>query len=248
MPETKIYLSAPAEFAAEASLHGPVSVMAYRVGRDRHLYRLPLPARRFALMEVDGSSFTGFGPHRALIGELTGEARRRGYRGLRICLPRPTPQLCAFAGALDAEARRLGLALFLPEAYAHAAPAARLTLPAQNTAGTFEGRISKLRALYGPERLAPTLERAYTDFALPARTGHGTALRNPPALLGTAFYAAQLCANYASYARAGRAHLVVWDDLGTLRRKLSVLRQLGIGAAFLYYPHAADLLPALLGQ
>lgn len=248
MPETKIYLSAPAEFAAEASLHGPVSVMAYRVGRDRHLYRSPLPSRRFALMDVDCASFTGFGPHRALIGELTGEARRRGYGGLRLDLPRPTPQLCAFAGALDAEARRLGLALFLPEAYAHAAPAARLVLPAQNTAGTFEGRLMRLCALHGAERLAPELERVYTDFALPARTGRGTALRNPPALLGTPFRSAQLCANYASYTRAGRAHLVVWDDLGTLRQKLSVLRRLGVGAAFLYYPHAADLLPALLGR
>lgn len=246
MSDLKIYLSAPAEFAAEAALHGPVSVMAYKIGRGFHLYRTPLPKGRLALMDVDCAGFTGFGPHGALIAELTAECRRGGYAGLCLDLPRPTPQLFAFARALDAQAGRLGLSLFLPEPYAGCAPGSLLLMSAQNTRGTYSGRLARLCGLYGAERLALELERVYTDYPLPARAGRGTVLRAPPAGLGTAFFSGELCANYASYRDRGRAHLVVWDDRDTLERKLDAARKLGVGAAFLYYPHTADILPALM--
>lgn len=248
MSDLKIYLSAPAEFAAEAALHGPVSVMAYKIGRGLRLYRAPLPRARLALMDVDCTGFSGFGPHGALVYDLTGECLRRGYRGMCLDLPRPTPQLAAFVRALDGETSRLGLGLFLPESYARLSPHAALLLPAQNASGTFEGRLRRLCALYGPERLAPELERVYRDYPLPARTGRGAVLRSPPALLGPPLYSPELCANYASYLDRGRAHLVLWNDPDTLERKIDLIRSLGIGSAFLYYPHTADLLPALLSR
>lgn len=242
MTDLKIYLSAPPEFSREAALHGPVSVMAYKIGRGFRLYRTSLPSTRISLMDVDCTGFTGYGPHRSLIAELTGECLRRGYSGMVLDMPRPTPQLAAFVRLLDQEASRLGLSLFLPETYAGTANGSMILLPAQNTSGTYLGRLKRLCSLYGPERLALELERVHTDYPLPARTGRGSIISDPRNIRECSFYSPELCVNYMSYESRGRAHLVLWDDLGSILEKLSQARALGIKTAFLYYPHTADIL------
>ena len=59
------------------------------------------------------------------------------------------------------------------------------------------------------------------------------------------FYSSDLCAKYFTYTREGESHFVLFDDAATLRRKLQAGQSLGIETAFLMYPEAEDLLPAL---
>ncbi len=248
MDEMEIYLTAPPDLTREASERGPVSAQAFRVGRDLRLYEAPMGGVRPALMDVDASAFSGYGPHEALVNRLVTLCRRRGYRGMAPDLPRPNQGLLAFCACLDRASARYGLELYLPERYAGAAPGAFVLVPAQNTSGTYAARLERLCDRYGPERVALEAERVYTDFSLPCRTGRGILL--PPKRLAslpplTPFFSPELCANYASYTERGRAHLLLWDDAGTLNRKLSLARAAGIRRAFLYYPHTADILEEL---
>lgn len=248
MDELKIYLASPPELAAEAALYGPVSAMSYRVGRDLRLYRAGSGGAHVELMDVDASSFQGWGPHEALVSALTRECRRMGCRGIVLDLPRPNARLCAFCALLDGAAHRQGLRLYLSERYARCATHSIILTPAQNTSGTYSDRLEKLISHYGPERVALEAERVYTDYPLPCRTGRGSVVmpRDLPAdLLKNARFSPQLCANYAAYISAGRPHLVLWDDLATLREKLRIAKAAGIREVFLYYPHVSDILEKL---
>lgn len=245
MTETRFFLSSPPDMAAEASRVGSVSLMAYRVGRNFRLQRSWTAPVRAALMDVDCTGLTGFGPHGALTAELTRECRRMGYGGIVMDLPRPTPQLTAFCALLREETSRQGLRLYVPERYAAACPGARIVLPAQNLSGTYEGRIRQIVRQYGSGNVALELERVHTDFALPARTGLGSVTANPRLIPERTFYSPELLANYQSYLQNGRAHLVIWDDLNSLREKITVARSFGVTEFFLYYPHVVDILPEL---
>lgn len=248
MDNLKIYISAPPQFAVEAALHGAVSVMAYRVGRDHRLMRSQLPPVRAELMDVDCSTLTGYGPHEALAGELTRECRRMGCAGIILDLPRPTPQLTALCALIDRETGRRGIGLYVPERYAPACPGARIVLPAQNLSGTYQGRLTALVKRWGPERISLELERVHTDFALPARAGRGVIVPERGGLPGQTFYSRELAANYKSFLLNGRAHLELWDDLASLREKIRIASALGIREFFLYYPHVADILDELVGS
>jgi hypothetical protein len=45
-----------------------------------------------------------------------------------------------------------------------------------------------------------------------------------------------------------KGHFVLFDDAGSLRKKLSLARELGITTVFLPYEDTADLLEELLGE
>lgn len=248
MDEMKIYLSAPPNFVSEAARYGAVSAMAYRIGRDLRLYQSPMPEVRRALMDVDASSFSGCGPHEALVRQLVCQCFRSGHIGLVMDLPRPNGRLFAFCEALGRAAARYDLELYLPERYARCAPDSFVLVPAQNTSGTYAGRLARLKSLYGAKRLALEAERVYTDFTLPCRSGTGhvispAANASPPP---DTRFSPELCANTASFIRDGRAHLVVWDDRDTLSRKLEIAGDIGIRRVFFYYPHVSDIISSLL--
>ena len=215
----KIYLSAPPGLIAEASKIGPVCAMTHRLGRDLRLYRSPMPAARPELIDVDMSSFTGRGPLDAI-----------------------AEALLSFCSALSEKAVRRGIRLYLPEPYA-AVPGCRIALPAQNTRGSFEGRLKRLAALYGAERLALELELTYTEYTLPCPTGLGS-LVSPKALPPLRpFYSPRLCANYATYLKNRRLRLLLWNTPQTLAKKLRLASALGIKEFFIYYPHISSLPP-----
>ena len=61
------------------------------------------------------------------------------------------------------------------------------------------------------------------------------------------FFSNELCAHYFTYMspKTG-AHFVLFDDAGSIRRKLQLSRSLDIDRAVLSYPDTAELLPQIL--
>ena len=54
-------------------------------------------------------------------------------------------------------------------------------------------------------------------------------------------YAKELCARYFTYRRGGQTHFVLFDDAGTLKRKMEMGQVLGIREGFLMLPEVEDL-------
>ena len=55
------------------------------------------------------------------------------------------------------------------------------------------------------------------------------------------FYAEDLSARYFTYRRGGQTHFVLFDDAGTLRRKIEMGQALGIREGFVMLPEVEDL-------
>ena len=68
--------------------------------------------------------------------------------------------------------------------------------------------------------------------------------RNP-----SVFFSSELCAHYFTYmSKENGAHFVLFDDAGSIRKKLHVANSLGIRQAVLSYPQVEDLLEDILNR
>ena len=159
-----------------------------------------------------------------------------------------TAFVSALAPALSASRR----ALYLPEAYAGAAPGATVLLCTAVSGGSFSQYLQEAVARAGGAgRLALDVQRLRMDFPLPPRPGEGTPLtgealeqlmeREQPAV----FFSQDLCARYFTYSRDGEAHFVLFDDADTLNQKLRLGAGMGFAAAFLMWPEVRDIAPRL---
>ena len=106
---------------------------------------------------------------------------------------------------------------------------------------------------YGAGRVALAVERAAEDFFLPSPTGQGMPLTREELQerleerAPSVFFSSELCAHYFTYmSRQNGAHFVLFDDAGSIRKKLQTARSLGITAAVLAYPQVDDLLEEIL--
>ena len=117
--------------------------------------------------------------------------------------------------------------------------------------GTLRTRLEEAAGTFGIQRLALDLQRLRMSFPLPCPTGEGEPLsgevlsellsRKGPGV----FYSADLCARYFTSTGDGESRFVLFDDAGTLRRKIQMGNELGVGTGFLMYPEVSDLLPEL---
>lgn len=120
--------------------------------------------------------------------------------------------------------------------------------------GSLRQRLEEAGQAFGQKRLALDLQRLRMSFPLPCPSGEGKALsgeeleemmaqRQP-----SVFYSGDLCAKYFTSTQEGESRFVLFDDAGTLRRKMQLGRELGIATGLLMYPEVEDILPELFGR
>ena len=146
-----------------------------------------------------------------------------------------------------------GWPLYVPEAYARFSDTARVLIPTALSGGSLRQRLTEASEQYGADRVALDVELVRQDFFLPSPTGQGVPMtreeldKKMEALSPSVFFSNELCAHYFTYMspKTG-AHFVLFDDAGSIRKKLQLSRSLDIGYAVLSYPDTAGLLPQIL--
>lgn len=254
--DTKLILTAPPAAAREASSHGlPVGHMAYRVGPGAHLLRANIPINlRGGLMVVDGSGFDGRGDAGSFCQQVLRECSARGFDGVILDFEgQPHPLLGQIVNRLGGLLSRRGWPLYVTEEYAGFSDQARVIIPSALSGGSLSQRLSEAAERYGAKRVALGVQRSAEDFTLPAPNGSGVPLsrqelaRRIESRGAAIFFSDELCAHYFTYmSRQSGAHFVLFDNAGSIRKKLQIARNLGLCACILAWPEVEDILTQIL--
>ena len=251
----QLILAAPPEDVTAAQAHGlTLAHMAYRVGGGPHLFRSnqPIPARG-GLMYIDDGGFDGRGTPDAFCQEVVRECAARGFGGVVCAFDRKLPLLSAVVEQLGPMLVRQGRSFYVSEPYGRCTATGRVLIPTALSGGSLRQRLGEAVERYGDGRVALAVERTAADFFLPSPDGQGRPLtreelkarleeRSP-----SVFFSDELCARYFTYMnRQSGAHFVLFDDAGSIRKKLRLAEALGIDRALLCYPEVSDLMRDIL--
>ena len=253
--EMKVILSAPPTMLSGASRHErPIAHMAYQIGQEFRLFRssIPLGLRGGYMMLGEDSEASLNGNPETLAAEIMRECIHRGFAGVIFALRRTSPSLHSLAAVLSGRLKLSGGELYLPETYAHDSDWAKVLISTAISGGSLAGRLGEMIEHYGAERICLDIERIRHDFCLPTDSGRGEALsaKALAALMeahgAESYFSQDLCAYYFTYQDEQGSHFVLYDDAGSVRKKLFLAQKLGISSALLFYPETFDILPAAL--
>lgn len=251
----QIYLAVTPDKQREAARFTErLAHVAYRIGRDGRLTRQALLARTHGGMMVLGDLDSGaIRDTAALCRDVWRECGNRGFGGVLADFEQgASADRVAFLDALSRVLSRNGKQLFVPESYGAKLPQAHVLICTALSGGELRQRLAEAARTFGGTRLALDLQRLRMSFPLPCPTGDGTPLTGEEldTLMGrrqpVVFYSNDLCAKYFTATENGESRFVLFDDAGSLQRKIQLGRELGIGIGFLMYPEVQDLLPGLL--
>jgi hypothetical protein len=254
---SKIVLVTPPDRIRAASDYGvPIAHMAYRMGDGPHLFRANFPALpRGGLMMLGEDHFNGQGDASTFCREVVRECMARNFSGI-IFDPesQPTPTISRIISTLSEQTSRRGWSFYLPESYSNYSNSAKIMISSAISGGTLEKRLTDAINRYGVNRVALCIDRSAEDFYLPAPQGAGKPLSRDELrtriekLSPSVFFSNELCAHYFTYmSRESGAHFILFDDVGSIQKKISLAEQLGIRRFLLFYSQMEDLLPDILG-
>ena len=253
---SQLILAVPPEDVTAAQSYGlTLAHVAYRVGGGPHLFRsnLPIPVRG-GLMYIDDSGFDGRGTPDAFCQEVVRECSARGFGGVICAFDRNLPLLAAIVAQLGPMLARQSRSFYVSEPYGRHTATGRVLIPTALSGGSLRQRLSEAAERYGTGRVALAVERSAEDFFLPSPNGQGRPLTREELaakrkeLSPSIFFSDELCARYFTYMnRQSGAHFVLFDDAGSIRKKLGLAEAMGIDRALFFYPEVSDLLPDILG-
>lgn len=249
----QLFLSVTASQTQEAAHYTrTLAHSSYRIGPESTLLRQSMLLQtRGGLLSVSGQEVPFVEDPEALCAAVLRECSRRGYSGAVLEFQPPVRRdLELFTGRLSKTLSANRRTLYVPEAYAPAAPGATALISTALSGGSLQERLREALQQFSG-RAALLVERIRMDFSLPAPTGEGAPLTAQEleelmdAESPSVFFSQDLCARYFTYSRGGQGHFVLFDDGETLSHKLRMGTSLGFPAAFLRFSQVQDLLPSL---
>lgn len=173
------------------------------------------------------------------------ECQHRRYSGIFLDFEKPSA--LNLLKTIYQYALRTRLALFVPLAFAHAAPKAKFVVPSAISGGNFKQRLQELKAKYGAENLCLDIVRCCHDFTMPSYMPDGKSLsaKEFDCLIKKyspeTYFSKDLCSKYFTYRNEnGECHFVIFDDISTAISKLEMASSLGFFAAFILYSDFRD--------
>ena len=251
----QLILAAPPEDVTAPQAPGrSLAPLAYRVGGGPHLFRSSQPnPPRGGLMYIDDGGFDGRGTPDAFCQEVVRECAARGFGGVICAFDRKLPLLSAVVEQLGPMLARQGRSFYVSEPYGRCTATGRVLIPTALSGGSLRQRLGEAAERYGAGRMALAVERTAADFFLPSPDGQGRPLTREELaakrreLSPSVFFSDELCARYFTYMnRQNGAHFVLFDDAGSIRKKLRLAEALGIDRALLCYPEVSDLMGDIL--
>lgn len=231
----------------------PLAHLAYRVGEGPHLFRANGPVTPHGgLMVMDAPRLDGTGEAEGFCHEVFRECAARKFTGV-VCRfeGRVLPVLGEICARLSETCAQRGLFCCVSEPYGEDAPSAKVLLSTAVSGGSLESRLEEAGKRFGP-RLAVWVERSAEDFLLPSPAGAGAPLtweeleRRKSEHSGHVFFSSELCAHYFTYMTGEKAHFVLFDDAGSMRKKLQVAERAGVDTAFLPFDSVGEILREIL--
>jgi hypothetical protein len=253
----KLILAAPPEQLQGALAFGlPIAHMAYRMASGMRLLRSQqlAPAAKGGFLMMDDAGFDGKGDAASFCRAVLRECTLRSFSGVILDWEgEVSPLACKLIGELAARMSRSGRILYVPEPFANCSPQTRVIISSALSGGSLAYRLKEAIKQYGLERITLGVERVCEDFFLPAPTGRGVPISHEALKQRLAerspsvFFSRELCANYFTYmSKETGAHLVLFDDAASIRKKLETAAELNIREAILAFPQVADLLPEVV--
>ena len=248
---SQLILAVPPEDVTAAQTYG----LTLAHVASPHLFRsnLPIPVRG-GLMYIDDSGFDGRGTPDTFCQEVVRECSARGFGGIICAFDRNLPLLAAIVTQLGPMLARQSRSFYVSEPYGRHTATGRVLIPTALSGGSLRQRLSEAAERYGTGRVALAVERSAEDFFLPSPNGQGRPLTREELaakrkeLSPSIFFSDELCARYFTYMnRQSGAHFVLFDDAGSIRKKLRLAEAMGIDRALFFYPEVSDLLPDILG-
>ncbi|MDR1590098.1 MAG: hypothetical protein LBS51_07905 [Oscillospiraceae bacterium] len=253
----KIFLASPPETAADAARTGlELAHLDYKL-EDGRLWRIEGGGARGGLMVCELAGLAAESDARAAARDILAECSARDYGGVVLSLERaPNRSHIELARLTGAAAAERGMLFFSGERLALAAglPSGAALIPASPDGGSLEARLREAAGLFGAERVALEIDVVMEDITPPSPPGAGRPLsRGELSALAARYckkpqFSEYLCCNYFTYRAGASRHVILYDDLASVRAKLSLGASLDIGAAFLFYPRAADFASSLRGE
>ena len=249
------YLAAAPDLSDRARQFSlPVAHAAYRVDPAGRLTarNLPQQVRGGLLMLSDRELPVAFAPD-LLCRDILQECQRRSYSGAVLDFDSaPTAQTVRFLRQLEDGLARQRRRLYVPETWGAYSRQATVLICTAISGGTLRWRLEQAIRQFSPRSIALDCQRLAMDFLLPSPNGEGaplTASQLDRLRQGhTTYFSPDLCARYFTYRTSVHTHFVLFDDADTLRRKVALAEELGIGAAFFMLPEIDDLGPDLFGR
>ena len=205
---------------------------------------------------IGEDNFDGQGDVSIFCREMVRECQARGFTGILFDAESPpSPAFSRIISILSEETVRRGWSFYLPEAYSNYSDSARILVSSAISGGSLRQRLSSALERYGPQRITLCIDRSAEDFFLPAPSGSGKPLSREELqqkiklVSPSIFFSNELCAHYFTYMdRSSAAHFVLFDDVGSIRKKIDLAEQVGIRRFLLFYHYIDDILPELFGS
>lgn len=226
----------------------PLLQFGLRLQADGGVYRALLSGQQEYLGVMD-QGMTRFSA--SVCGQLLAEAERVGASSIFLDCENHTQAVDEFLQALDQQAEKHKIRLFVPLCQAQSVTHACLVAGTAISGGCLRERFQGLTQKY-PGRIAADLRAISRDFLLPSANTEGTPLSVQArdalrAKIGAqTFFSRELCARYFTYMdKENNGHFVLFDDADTLQAKCRCLQELSVSPIFARYGDVCDFLPML---
>ena len=245
----RILMVSPGQTPVPSIPHDAVAHMAYQLGQGGHLYRSTAPLTgQGGLMALDDRDFDGTGDPALFCREVLQECIHRRFSGVVFFLTKPPDSFCrTVISLLEQQQMQRLFSMYIPESYGTVSQTAYILISSALSGGSLHQRLADAASQYGAHRIALAIERSAVDFTLPSPDGKGRRLI-PQALAQlhavqkpSVYFSSELCSHYFTYTDETHAtHFVLFDDLGSIRKKLQIAETLDLAAALLRVPDLID--------